>query len=56
MHSVIELTKVSINGDMSGSPAGDLESVDNTAEKCHEFICGIIEGGADNSELDENLY
>lgn len=27
----------------------DLEAVDNTPEKAHEFICRLVETGSDNS-------
>jgi hypothetical protein len=31
-----------------GAADGDMETVDDTPEKCHEFICRIVENGADN--------
>lgn len=29
----------------------DLETVDNTPEKAHEFICRLVENGTDNGVL-----
>lgn len=36
------------NNHDNGAPENDLETVDDTPEKCHEFICRIVENGADN--------
>lgn len=56
VHSVFELWQVGVNGDGLATNANDLDSLDNTAEKCHEFICGTIEGGAENSFLLRGPY
>ncbi|ERL95051.1 hypothetical protein D910_12321 [Dendroctonus ponderosae] len=48
VHSVFELAETNING--LGENGSAVETADNTAEKCHEFICTILEGVADNSK------
>lgn len=48
VQSVFELDEASVNG--LGENGNDVETVDNTTEKCHEFICTILEGVADNSK------
>jgi N-terminal acetyltransferase B complex non-catalytic subunit len=39
-----------------GAADGDMETVDDTPEKCHEFICRIVENGADNGFLLRGPY
>lgn len=43
----METNKCENNHD-NGTAENDLETVDDTPEKCHEFICRIVENGADN--------
>ncbi|XP_050315955.1 phagocyte signaling-impaired protein [Anthonomus grandis grandis] len=48
IHSAIELSNITENGDNS-LPVGESDTPDNSAEKCHEFICSVLEVGARNS-------
>ncbi|XP_076254077.1 phagocyte signaling impaired [Rhynchophorus ferrugineus] len=56
VNSVFELSDMGVNGDSTGDQESDVDTYDNTAEKCHEFICGIIESGAENSFLLRGPY
>ncbi|XP_030755223.1 phagocyte signaling-impaired protein [Sitophilus oryzae] len=49
--SVFDLYETGVNGNGPSDVENDVDSFDNTPEKCHEFICGIIEDGAENSFL-----
>ncbi|XP_066144404.1 phagocyte signaling-impaired protein [Euwallacea fornicatus] len=53
INSVFEL--IDSNEDINLSE-GSFSNVDNTVEKCHEFICSMIEGGADNQFLLRGPY
>ncbi|CAG9767813.1 unnamed protein product [Ceutorhynchus assimilis] len=51
VNSVFKSTNSCINGDSQEFSGDEFDCADNTAEKCHEFICCVIEGGAANDFL-----
>lgn len=38
------------NHDNHDGAENDIEMVDDTPEKCHEFICRVVENGSDNGK------
>ncbi|KAL1489406.1 hypothetical protein ABEB36_014306 [Hypothenemus hampei] len=54
--SVFKLYTSNSNADTANSNLKSLDGLDNTPEKCHEFICGIIESGSDNAFLLRGPY
>lgn len=54
LNSVFELMSVENrinNHENHESSDNDLETVDDTPEKAHEFICRVVENGVDNGTL-----
>lgn len=53
INSVFELMTIN-NGISNNHVSGennDLQTIDDSPEKCHEFICRIVERGVDNGNL-----